>query len=146
MDGIVGPDTRNHLEAALQAQKVSDADKKLAKLKSWPKKSWIYKGAKSVELTKLIVQVIVLAMLVEAVWETLKMLWQSGKFSIDRAGALSVGLLLAIGTRLDLLELIKITVYIPYLGIVLTGILISRGANFVHDLIKSITKLISDER
>jgi len=99
-----------------------------------------------VELAKLIVQVIVLAMLVEAVWETLKMLWQSGKFSIDRAGALSVGLLLAIGTRLDLLELIKITVYIPYLGIVLTGILISRGANFVHDLIKSITKLTVDER
>ena len=38
VDGIVGPYTRNHLEAALQAQKVSDADKKLAEAKKLAQK------------------------------------------------------------------------------------------------------------
>jgi hypothetical protein len=78
---------------------------------------------------------ILISLLAESVWETLKMLWQNGKLSIDRIGALCIALLLAIGTKLDLLVLLGIKTSIPYLGIVLTGILISRGSNFVHDLL-----------
>lgn len=84
-----------------------------------------------------ITQLLIVALMAEAVWETLKMLWQSGKFSVDRSGALAVGLLLAIGTRLDLLAFVNIPVFIPYLGVILTGILISRGANFIHDLLRA---------
>jgi len=85
-----------------------------------------------------ILKLIVLALIGEALWETLKMTWQQGKFSIDRIGALIVGLLLAIGTGLDLFALVQIPLNIPCLGMVLTGVLISRGANFVHDLLKKI--------
>lgn len=83
-------------------------------------------------------KLIVLALIGEALWETLKMTWQQGKFSIDRIGALIVGLLLAIGTGLDFFSLVQIPLNIPYLGMALTGVLISRGANFVHDLLKKI--------
>lgn len=85
-----------------------------------------------------ILRLIVLALIGEALWETLKMTWQQGKFSIDRLGALIVGLLLAVGTGLDLFSLVQIPLNIPYLGMALTGVLISRGANFVHDLLKKI--------
>jgi hypothetical protein len=88
-------------------------------------------------MEKLLVIVIV-ALIAESVWETLKMTWQEGKVSIDRIGALFVALLLAIGTRLDLLSLLDIKTSIPYLGVVLTGILISRGSNFIHDLLVKI--------
>ena len=88
-------------------------------------------------MEKLLVIVIV-ALIAESVWETLKMTWQEGKVSIDRIGALVVALLLAIGTRLDLLSLLDIKTSIPYLGVVLTGILISRGSNFIHDLLVKI--------
>ena len=87
------------------------------------------------------VQFLVIAFIVEAIWETLKMVWQDGKLSIDRVGAVIVGLLLALGTRLDLLEMIGIPTYIPYMGVVLTGLLISRGANFAHDLLETISSL-----
>lgn len=87
------------------------------------------------------VQFIVIAFLVEATWETLKMVWQDGKVSVDRVGALIIGLLLAIGTRLDLLAIVGIPIYIPYLGTVLTGLLISRGANFAHDIFETISSL-----
>ncbi|MDB1935283.1 hypothetical protein PMY12_18480 [Clostridium tertium] len=88
-------------------------------------------------MEKLLV-IVMVALIAESVWETLKMTWQEGKVSIDRIGALVVALLLAIGTRLDLLSLLDIKTSIPYLGVVLTGILISRGSNFIHDLLVKI--------
>lgn len=88
-------------------------------------------------MEKLLV-IVMVALIAESVWETLKMTWQEGKVSIDRIGALVVALLLAIGTRLDFLSLLDIKTSIPYLGVVLTGILISRGSNFIHDLLVKI--------
>lgn len=85
-----------------------------------------------------ILQLIILALICEAVWETLKMVWQEGKLNIDRIGALVFGLLIAFVTNADLLALINIPATAPYVGVALTGILISRGANFMHDLLKKI--------
>ncbi len=85
-----------------------------------------------------ILQLVVLALIGESVWETLKMVWQEGKLCIDRVGALVIGLLVAFVTGADILALINMPAFVPYVGIALTGILISRGANFVHDLIKKI--------
>lgn len=84
---------------------------------------------------------VILAFVSEATWETLKMIWQNGKLSIDRIGALAIGLLLAIGTGLDLMDMMGIPLHIPYVGMILTGLLISRGANFVHDLLASINNI-----
>mgnify|MGYP007040927969 CR=1 FL=1 len=82
--------------------------------------------------------IIMIALIAESVWETLKMTWQEGKISIDRIGALVVALILCIGVRLDILSLLGINVTIPFLGVILTGILISRGSNFIHDLLVKI--------
>ena len=79
--------------------------------------------------------IFILALIAESVWETLKMIWQQGKVSIDRIGALIVSLVICIGVRLDILSLLGLKSSIPFLGIVLTAILISRGSNFVHDLL-----------
>lgn len=82
--------------------------------------------------------IVMIALIAESVWETLKMTWQEGKISIDRIGALVVALILCIGVRLDILALLGINVTIPFLGVILTGILISRGSNFIHDLLAKI--------
>lgn len=82
-----------------------------------------------------IITLLVLAIIVESVWETLKMTWQDGKVSIDRIGALVVALVVAIATNFDMLALVKVDSSIPFLGVILTGILLSRGSNFIHDLI-----------
>lgn len=85
------------------------------------------------------IKIVVIALLCEAVWETLKMIWQSGKFSIEKLGILILGILIALGSGIDLLALVGIPMQVPYLGMILTGILISRGSNYIHDL----TNLIS---
>lgn len=78
------------------------------------------------------------SLLAEGVWETIKMIWQNGKLSIDKIGALFVALVITVSTKLDLLELLSIKSNIPYLGIILTGVLVSRGSNFIHDLLSKI--------
>jgi hypothetical protein len=88
-----------------------------------------------------ILSLVVLALLGEAVWETAKMVWQNGKISIDRIGALVVGELLAIGAGTDLMAMVGVPLHIPYVGMILTGLLISRGANFIHDLLASINNV-----
>lgn len=88
-----------------------------------------------------ILSIVILALIGEAVWETLKMVWQEGKISIDRIGALVIGLLLALGTNLDILHLVGIEMQYKLIGVILTGILISRGANFMHDLIQSVNNM-----
>lgn len=82
-----------------------------------------------------LIMLVVVAIIAESVWETLKMTWQDGKVKVDRVGALVVSMLIVFGTRLDMLSLLGIETVIPFLGIILTGILISRGSNFIHDLL-----------
>jgi hypothetical protein len=84
---------------------------------------------------------LILSFIGESIWETLKMTWRNGKVNIDRVGALIVGLLLAFGSSLDIMAVVGVPIIVPYLGTVLTGILISRGANFVHDIMSSISNL-----
>jgi len=88
-----------------------------------------------------IIQLIIVALIVEAVWETAKMTWQHGKVDVDRIGSICLGILLAFGAKVDFLALVGIPLIIPYLGYVLTGLIISRGSNFVHDLWVSLQSL-----
>jgi hypothetical protein len=93
----------------------------------------------------LILIVAVAALFVEALVETLKPLWDPSKRSElpDRGAALGIGLLVSILGGFDLFEAVGVPLtYLAPLGawpgIVLTGILFSRGANFIHSLIKSV--------
>lgn len=81
-----------------------------------------------------IVTIITIALLVEAIWETLKMTWQEGKININTIGALIVGIAVSILAKIDIFAMQGITLSIPLIGWILTGILMSRGANFIHDL------------
>lgn len=81
-----------------------------------------------------IVTIITIALLVEAIWETLKMVWQEGKINVNTIGALIVGIAVSILAKIDIFAMQGITLSIPLIGWILTGILMSRGANFIHDL------------
>ena len=88
--------------------------------------------------------ILVGAVLVEAVWENLKMVWQSGKLNVNMIGSLVVSILIAILTKIDIFGALGITINI-YIGSALTGIIISRGANFVHDLLTKVNQLKNNE-
>lgn len=85
--------------------------------------------------------IIILAIVAESIWETLKMVWQDGKASIDKIGALVVALIITLGTRIDIMPLLGLSMQWGILGAILTAILISRGANFMHELLNRITNI-----
>jgi len=93
---------------------------------------------------------LLVAFLVEAIWEALKKIlaplvqWLQGKgFPVDQLGALIVALLLCfgLGSQVDFFAIMGIPLEIAFLGIVLTAILLSRGSNFIHDLIGAVEGL-----
>jgi hypothetical protein len=86
---------------------------------------------------------LVLSIISEALWEGTKMFWQNGKLNIDRIGALIFSEVLCLTTGMDFLKELEININVPYLGMIFTGFLISRGANFMHDLISS-TAMVKD--
>lgn len=85
-----------------------------------------------------IYSIIIIALLCEAIWESSKMVWQEGKVSIDRVGAMVVCIFIALISGIDIFVVAGVPLSIPIVGIICTGLLISRGANFIHDLYKKI--------
>ncbi len=92
----------------------------------------------------MIIKVIILSMLCEAIWENLRMTFEGNKFSINRLGALVVSIIVALGTKIDLFKILDFEMA-QVLGSILTGILISRGANVLHDLLIKIQELSKGE-
>lgn len=89
---------------------------------------------------------ILLASIAEALWETTKLVWERGKINVDRIGAIAVGILIALAAKIDLFDLIEVPISVPYLGRILTGLMLSRGANFLHDLVGSISTVYANGR
>ncbi len=85
-----------------------------------------------------IVTIITIALLVEAIWETLKMVWKDGKANVNTIGALIVSVGVSMLAKIDIFAMQGISLSIPLVGWILTGILMSRGANFIHDLFNKI--------
>lgn len=83
-------------------------------------------------------RLIIIAILIEAVWENLKMLYDKDKININMIGSLTLGMLVCILARINVFDIVGIGLTIPFFGYVLTGIIVSRGANFVNDLFKKL--------
>lgn len=92
----------------------------------------------------MLIKIMILSMLCEAIWENLRMTFEGGKFNINRLGALVVSIIVALGTKINLFEILGFEI-VQILGSVLTGILISRGANVLHDLLNKIQALSKGE-
>ena len=82
---------------------------------------------------------IVVAILSEAIWEILKNLIPNMNDKvwayINLVGSLLVGILIAFIADVNIFALLGITLRWHIVGVVLTGILISRGSNYIHDLV-----------
>lgn len=83
-------------------------------------------------------QLIIIAILVEAIWENLKMIWEKGRISVNRCGSLLLAILICLLGNIDIFPVVGITLQVPFIGAGLTGIIVSRGANFVNDLFSKI--------
>lgn len=82
-------------------------------------------------------QLVLLAFLVEALLQTIKPLYDKEK-GWNRSMILSIVLGVAICglAGVDLFEKVGIPLKVPVVGSLLTGVIASRGSNFVHDIFR----------
>lgn len=82
--------------------------------------------------------IIVMSVVVEGVVDIVKNIFVDKSVAWQKIVAIVIGEVVAIGFNLDLFVLFGMASIIPCLGSVLTGLLISRGSNYIADLIKKI--------
>ena len=97
-----------------------------------------------------IVLIVVMAIVVEAFIEYVKTIAKAvkeggWKTAVTQLAAIALGVLLCFMTGGDLFVVVGITFARPWLGVLLTGILISRGANYVSDFIKRLHGVKTEE-
>ena len=88
-----------------------------------------------------IMSILSLTVLIESIITYFKEFLVGGGFSLSMLFSVILGIIIAISYKLDLLENLNLKSSIPYIGNILTGILISRGSNYIYDILKSITNI-----
>ena len=83
-------------------------------------------------------QLIVVAILVEAIWENIKMIYDKQKLNINMMGSLVLGIVVCLLSQIDIFPIVGLNMAVPFIGSIFTGIIVSRGANFVNDLFKKL--------
>lgn len=79
-------------------------------------------------------QLVIVAILIEAIWENLKMIWKDRQVNLNTIGVLVLSIIVCILTKIDIFPIVGLSLSVPFVGSGLTGIIVSRGANFVNDL------------
>ena len=79
---------------------------------------------------------IVLAILVEAI---ITYLAEIRSLKSPLVGSLVLGIIVSVVYKIDLPATLSITTDIPYVGSILTGIIMARGSNYLYDLIGRLT-------
>lgn len=82
--------------------------------------------------------VLVMAVIVEAIVDYVKTWVVEKKIQWQQIAAVLFGIAISFAYCLDIPALVGIESHVAYVGNVLTGILISRGSNYIHDLYKNI--------
>ena len=87
---------------------------------------------------------ILLSIIVEGVITYFKEFFINGEIKWEMAASVLLGIFVAVAYGVDLLADMGMQTNIPYVGSILTGILISRGSNYVFDLVKKLTEAKQD--
>lgn len=80
-------------------------------------------------------QLVLFSVLVEAVVEGIKGLREEGKLNTNVLVSLVLSLVAAVAFGIDIFAMAGFATQVPLIGEAMTGVIISRGSNFVSDLV-----------
>ena len=92
-------------------------------------------------MNKDISKLITVCILVESMVTYINSFFVVGEPHYQMVLSLIFGIFIAVAYKIDLLKLADIESDIPYIGSILTGILISRGSNYIYDLMSKILQI-----
>ena len=88
---------------------------------------------------------VLMAIVIEGVITYIKEIFVNKNVMWQQVLGIVLGIIVAIGYNADLFALFGLTSTIPLLGCVLTGVLLSRGSNYIFDLVKQLQGYQSKE-
>ena len=88
---------------------------------------------------EMIAKIVAAAIIIEAIIEYFS-IFCNKEFSLKCWMSLGFGIIFAVLYGIDLLYVFGLETGVPFVGMVLTGILLSRGSNYVADIIKKVGK------
>ena len=86
-------------------------------------------------------KMIMIAILIEGIVTYFNEFFISANTPWQMIFSLILGIIVSIAYKLDLPKHLDLKSTIPYVGSILTGILISRGSNYLYDLISKLTEI-----
>lgn len=90
-------------------------------------------------MNKEISKIITVCMLIESIITYINSFFVAGEPHYQVILSLILGVIIAVSYEMDLLKLLNIESKVPYIGSILTGILFSRGSNYIYDLINTLS-------
>jgi hypothetical protein len=88
--------------------------------------------------------VVFTAIIVEGLVTYAKTFFTNAKFQWQQLVSVVLGVVVALAYNVDIFSMFGIVSVVPYIGSVLTGVLISRGSNYIFDLVKQLTAAKTD--
>ena len=92
-------------------------------------------------MNKDISKLITVCILVESMVTYINSFFVVGEPHYQMILSLVFGIFIAVAYKIDLLKLADIESAMPYIGSILTGVLISRGSNYIYDLMSKILQI-----
>lgn len=89
---------------------------------------------------------ILIAFVIEGIVTYVKTWFVDGNFKWQQLATVAIGILLTVAYNIDLIAVFGVESSVPFLGNVLTGILASRGSNFLFDFIESIMSYTEENK
>lgn len=83
--------------------------------------------------------IVAFAILIEAIITYFNEFYVQGNICWQMIFSLILGIVVAVAYKIDLPAYFNLKSEIPYIGCILTGILISRGSNYVFDLLEKLS-------
>lgn len=81
---------------------------------------------------------VIFAVLIESLITYINQFFVQENFCWQMTLSLILGIIIAVAYKLDLPSHFNLNSQIPYVGCVLTGILLSRGSNYIFDLLEKL--------
>ena len=86
-------------------------------------------------------EIISLSILIESIISYFKEFFVDGNFPLSMLLSLVLGITIAIAYEIDLPKSLGINSKLLFIGNILTGIIISRGSNYIYDILKTLSTL-----
>ena len=86
-------------------------------------------------------EIVIFAILIESIITYINQFFVQENFCWQMLFSMALGIVISVAYKLDLPAYFNLKSNIPYVGCVLTGILLSRGSNYLFDLLNNVISI-----